>query len=102
MLAKGKKRAYIADFGKKAQTFAKLMEVNEKFYRFQLNPITGRSHQLRFEMYRHHYPILGDELYGSSEKFSKGIALRAFELNLKNCPSREKYQLPDMFKISGI
>lgn len=102
LLAKGKKRAYIADFGKQAKTLAKLVSIENNFYRFHLNPVTGRSHQLRFEMYRHHYPILGDALYSSPEKYAKGIALRAFMLDLKNCPLREKYGLPDSFKISGI
>lgn len=99
-LAKGKKRAYVADFGKDAITKAKLIEVIDGKFHFDLNPITGRSHQLRFEMYRHHYPILGDELYGSTEKFSPGIALRAYKLDLSNCPERQKFNLPEFFEIS--
>lgn len=100
LLAKGKKRAYIADFGKVAITKAKLVEVRGDQYFFDLNPITGRSHQLRFEMYRHHYPILGDALYGSPINSISGISLRAYRLDLSQCLERVKFNLPEFFEIS--
>lgn len=103
LLAKGKKRAYIADFGKKAITHATLISKNEAGeFVWELNPITGRSHQLRFEMYRHDQPIIGDALYNSTKTFEKGIALRAFKIDFSKCPQREKYNLPLEVKIFGF
>lgn len=95
-LLRGKKRAYESPQGKTSITRGVLVEKN----RWHLNPITGRSHQLRYELYRHGHPIIGDELYGSSVKFSNGgIALRAFEINFVKIPEREKFGLPEKIKI---
>lgn len=100
MLMKGKKRAYEAEFGKKSITEATLINIDAgNIHTWILNPITGRSHQLRFELFRHGHPILGDELYGSTVKLEKGIALRSNALDLSNCPDREKYNLPKNIKI---
>ncbi|MCX7674360.1 MAG: pseudouridine synthase [Bdellovibrionaceae bacterium] len=53
------------------------------FYEWKLSPVTGKRHQLRFELYKHQSPILGDELYGSPFSLPGGrIALRAFELSM--------------------
>lgn len=45
----------------------------------QLEPVTGRSHQLRVHMSSLGYPILGDELYGTtaSKQASKRLLLHA-------------------------
>jgi tRNA pseudouridine32 synthase/23S rRNA pseudouridine746 synthase len=101
-LLRGKKRAYESPQGKKSITTGILIEqLSRGNYRWHLNPITGRSHQLRFELFRHGHPIIGDELYGSSEKFSEsGIALRAFEINLEKISDRQKFELPEKIKIS--
>ena len=45
----------------------------------QLNPHTGRSHQLRVQCAQHHYPILGDKTYGN---FNWNRRLRARQLFL--------------------
>jgi tRNA pseudouridine32 synthase/23S rRNA pseudouridine746 synthase len=66
-----------------------------------LEPLTGRAHQLRFELSRHGYPIVGDVLYGAKDIFEKGIALRAIELDLSKVNDRfglpEKLQAPTRF-----
>ncbi|MFN8944036.1 MAG: hypothetical protein ACK5WZ_05360, partial [Pseudobdellovibrionaceae bacterium] len=77
-------------------------EVEQKVFAWLLSPRTGRSHQLRYEMYRHGCPILGDELYGYHSKtearlpearlpearFTEarftGIALCHFQIELKS------------------
>lgn len=95
-LLRGKKRAYESPQGKKSITRGVLLEKN----RWHLNPITGRSHQLRYELYRHGYPIIGDELYGSDQKFTApGIALRAFEINFEKISELNKFKLPEKIKI---
>ena len=36
----------------------------EAFSLIQLEPLTGRTHQLRVQCAQHHFPILGDKTYG--------------------------------------
>ncbi|SHI88246.1 tRNA pseudouridine65 synthase [Mesonia phycicola] len=68
---------------KKAETKFKLLQKivkNEKQYSLvQLYPTTGRTHQIRIHLSKNGYPIIGDEMYGSTEKF-RGIYLTAFSL----------------------
>ncbi len=99
-LLRGKKRAYESPHGKDSITIAKLIRIENDVFHWELNPITGRSHQLRFEMFRHHHPIIGDELYSSKEIFSgSGIALRAFKIDFTKALGREKFLLPDFLEI---
>jgi tRNA pseudouridine32 synthase/23S rRNA pseudouridine746 synthase len=107
-LLRGKKRAYEREFGKEAITeaeFLKNTEINgREFSLWNLFPLTGRSHQLRFEMAKHGFVILGDTLYGAKEELNnrQSIALRAIELNLSHCPERELFQLPKCLKTSEL
>ena len=103
LLMKGKKRAYEAPFGKKSITEATLIDIDKNnIHRWHLNPITGRSHQLRFELSRHEHPILGDTLYGSNITYKIGIALRAFKIDFRKCSNYKKFNLPDEIKILGL
>lgn len=96
-LLRGKKRAYESPHGKDSITHARLLSVDEKGYsHWELNPITGRSHQLRYELFRHNEVILGDSLYGSTENFfGNGIALRAFKIDFSNVFDRDLFLLPE-------
>ncbi|AVX03725.1 tRNA pseudouridine(32) synthase [Maritalea myrionectae] len=55
----------IVDFanGKSAQTRYQVLQRNERTSRFDLFPITGRSHQLRVHLLALGHPILGDDFY---------------------------------------
>lgn len=55
------------DTGKPAQTEWRVLERREHSTLLQLNPHTGRSHQLRVHMLSIGHPILGDELYANAE-----------------------------------
>ena len=84
-LLRGKKRAYESEAGKPSETRARLAGVapapGGDALAFELEPVTGRPHQLRYEMARHGFPILGDELYGARRPFLPGaIALRCVRL----------------------
>lgn len=82
-LLRGKKRAYEAPYGKPAETHAQLLHKNKTLENWHLNPVTGRAHQLRFELYKQNAPILGDTLYGSQVPWpTGGIALRAIKINM--------------------
>ncbi len=103
LLARGKKRAYEASFGKPSETAAIPKQVcgaTQDRILWHLNPLTGRSHQLRYEMAKHGYPILGDSLYGSTFDYEDGgIALRAVELDFNAASDRVSFGLPEMIRI---
>jgi len=107
-LLRGKKRAYERDFGKESVTeaqFEKNIELeDQKCAVWTLSPRTGRSHQLRYEMAKHGYPILGDSLYGSTAKWdhSGAIALRAVKLDFTRCKDRESLGLPVEIVVSDL
>lgn len=102
-LLRGKKRTYISAHGKDSITNACLMKIDNGIFHWELNPVTGRSHQLRFELFRHHHPILGDELYSSDMKFSApGIALRAFKIDFSKTLNFKDFSLPDILEINKL
>lgn len=108
-LLRGKKRAYERDFGKEAKTQATLLNQKSvwgtlEVSLWELSPLTGRSHQLRFELAKRGYSILGDELYGSSQEVpvSNAIALRATELAFLECEEFSSFGLPDSLHASSI
>lgn len=102
-LLRGKKRAYESPHGKDSKTMATIKKIENGIYHWELNPITGRSHQLRFELFRHGHPIIGDELYSSDKKFDQvGVALKAFIIDFKAVKNAENFLLPKIIKISSL
>lgn len=89
-LVKGKKRTFEADYGKPSRTQARCLKnqtfQNRNFSLWELSPLTGRSHQLRFEMQKRVAPIWGDALYGSKAPYprSNEMALKCVALNLES------------------
>ena len=53
--------------GKSSVTRFRVLERGEKMCRLALEPVTGRTHQLRVHCAWMGFPILGDPQYGSSE-----------------------------------
>jgi tRNA pseudouridine32 synthase/23S rRNA pseudouridine746 synthase len=100
MMLRGKKRTYESPQGKPSVTQAYFLGVQDAGYlRWDLQPITGRSHQLRFDMSRHGFPILGDELYGSRVKLDGNtIALRSYRIDFSKCPDAKRFGLPEKFE----
>jgi tRNA pseudouridine32 synthase / 23S rRNA pseudouridine746 synthase len=91
---RGKKRSFEAAHGKESITQATVVARTEDHLEWRLLPITGRSHQLRFEMARHQAPILGDALYGSKRPWkTPGIALRAIRIDFPEDFAR-RWSLP--------
>jgi tRNA pseudouridine32 synthase/23S rRNA pseudouridine746 synthase len=63
------------ELGRPAQTRWRALErfqsaAGEPLTRFELKPVTGRSHQLRVHLQALGHPILGDELYAPAEVFA--------------------------------
>jgi 23S rRNA pseudouridine1911/1915/1917 synthase len=48
--------------------------------RLEVEPETGRKHQIRVQLAKMGHPIVGDRKYGSATEFSPGIALHARRL----------------------
>jgi tRNA pseudouridine32 synthase / 23S rRNA pseudouridine746 synthase len=93
-ILRGKKRTYGAPYGKDAVTWATLVRETPEVWEWRLNPVTGRSHQLRFELSKRGCPIWGDSLYGSLHKWTDGIALRAISLEFP-VDFSEKWKVPE-------
>jgi tRNA pseudouridine32 synthase/23S rRNA pseudouridine746 synthase len=102
LLARGKRRAYVAAHGKLAVTRATLVEANAGHLAWRLEPLTGRPHQLRFHLAEHGCPILGDALYGARTRFGPGIALRAVRLDLSTCPGAAAFALPAVVEAASL
>ena len=100
---RGKKRTFAAEHGDWAETHAELVAIKDHNYVWRLSPITGKPHQLRFEMSHRGFPIIGDKLYGSEENPTKadwafgGICLRAIELNLESI--KDRLGLPEKLSL---
>jgi tRNA pseudouridine32 synthase/23S rRNA pseudouridine746 synthase len=103
-LERGKRRAYEADWGKESITYFEVLKITPVktpdqggFFEilWRLEPKTGRSHQLRYELAKHGHPILGDTLYGSrspkDQDWSQknAIALRSVDISFKNSNDEE-------------
>lgn len=103
LLVRGKKRSFEADYGKEAVTRAQILEEKGQFCLWRLSPLTGKSHQLRFEMTKQGFPIVGDSLYGSQIPYqSQAIALRAVSVDFSQLTERKKWGLPDALEIFGL
>jgi tRNA pseudouridine32 synthase/23S rRNA pseudouridine746 synthase len=76
--------------GRPAQTDWQVIATEPSGSRVRLNPLTGRSHQLRVHMAEQGHPILGDPIYASGEAraFAR-LMLHAQSLCLQHPASRE-------------
>lgn len=59
----------------------------------QIEPETGRKHQIRVQLAKVGAPIVGDIKYGSRAAFAPGIALHSFALELEHPVRREPLRL---------
>lgn len=69
---------YVNPDGKPSITNWQVLERNEKLCKLTLQPVTGRTHQLRVHCAYMGFPILGDPQYGSAESqaFSSELGLK--------------------------
>jgi len=65
---KDRKRFSVCAAGKKSLTYYKVIKSWKTYSLLLLRPRTGRTHQLRVHMRHIGLPILGDPIYGSSDK----------------------------------
>ncbi len=76
--------------GKHATTYYKVLKrfKNETF--LEIQPKTGRTHQIRVHMSHLGHPVLGDKLYGSESAGIKRQALHAAELGFVHPKTQEE------------
>ena len=76
---------YVDDSGKPSRTAYRVLERREKTTLLELQPLTGRTHQLRVHCAHMGFPILGDPQYGSPEslEFSGKLGLTHQQLCAK-------------------
>lgn len=98
-ILRGKKRAFESPHGKPSLTVAQFVGPGETGLRWILKPVTGRSHQLRFDLSRHGYPILGDVLYGAVSRSENEICLRSLSLQFNDQDFCRKWKLPETLQL---
>lgn len=59
----------------------KLLEKNDDFFKYEIQPITGKFHQIRVQFAEAGAPLNGDVKYGGSAKIERQIALHASSLS---------------------
>nr|WP_303828606.1 pseudouridine synthase [Asticcacaulis taihuensis] len=79
------------EIGKPSLTRWRVLEAGESTTRVELEPVTGRSHQLRVHMMAIGHPILGDVFYAPAdiEALSPRLLLHADRLSLPHPVSGE-------------
>lgn len=71
-----------------SQLSYKLIGKNEKGYLLEVKPSTGRFHQIRAQLAHIGLPIIGDEKYGSDQKYYPlSICLHAWKLSYPDLES---------------
>ena len=81
---------------KKAKTFFKVLQQDEQWSMLELEPLTGRTNQLRIQLAKIGHPILGERKYAFGRDFKvkfKRLALHAFYLSLIHPVTRERIDL---------
>lgn len=105
-IQRGKRRSFESAHGDWAETKAEVNDIVSTLVHWDLYPLTGKPHQLRLELSRRGFPILGDELYGSKIKILPEIwkfgpmALRAIEIDLQALQSR--LGLPEKISVKNL
>lgn len=92
------KQFKVSPKGKSAKTTYRVTKSNANYSLIELNPETGRTHQLRVHLKQIKHPIIGDAMYGSEPASRLMLHATKLELTLPN-KSRQQFcsELPDIF-----
>jgi len=87
------------EHGRPSQTRYQVLDANEQHCRLRLEPITGRSHQLRVHLLSLGCPIQGDTLYHPDGHQHPRLMLHACQLTFPDPETSEprQYQSPAPF-----
>ncbi|MBI3562802.1 MAG: RNA pseudouridine synthase [Gammaproteobacteria bacterium] len=103
-IARNKRRAFPSPHGNPSLTHAVFLEQDYAtgYLHWDLQPLTGRPHQLRVDLSRHGFPIIGDRLYGATRPWHEaGIALRAWRLDFQQIATAERFGLDASIELPG-
>lgn len=103
-IKRGKRRAFESPDGQPSVTLATYLGkvASTDYLAWDLEPITGRPHQLRLDLSRHGLPIVGDALYGSGVDLGADrIALRAYRLSLVQVDTDGRLGLPEQIVVDA-
>ncbi len=79
----------------KATTFLKVLKFNDKYSLLELNPKTGRKHQLRKQLSMRGFPIVGDKkynLYDNKKIKDKYMLLHSYKIKFIKNDKKFNYQ----------
>lgn len=79
--------------GKPSKTKYKVLASNDKYSLVELQPETGRTHQLRVHLAQIGHPILGDEIYGGEPADRTYLHAEQLEIVLPN-KKRKHFEAP--------
>ena len=87
----------------KAITFLKVLKTNDKYSFVELNPKTGRKHQLRRQLFMRGFPIIGDQKYhedDNKKNRNKFMLLHSYKIKFMKNEKKYNYiaQLDNEFK----
>ncbi len=90
--------------GKRAITYIKVLNQNDKFSYIECRLHTGRTHQIRVHLSHIGHPIVGDQTYGIFKKeYEPGQLLHAKEIGFIHPKTKKEvtftYSLPEKFKM---
>lgn len=112
LLSEGKRRSFPAAYGRESQSRARLIrnlqasecqeliEPIQEAWLWELEPVSGRRHQLRLHMCLSEHPIIGDVLYGGQAWKQEGIALCAKELVFESSPELDSIAMPQRLTLN--
>ena len=76
----------------KATTYVKVLKSNNKYSLLELNPKTGRKHQLRKQLFMRGFPIIGDQKYNIKQnKNSKDQYMLLHSSKIKFMKNNKKF-----------
>ncbi len=68
--------------GKFAQTGYRVIKETEKYSLLEIELFTGRKNQIRVHFSEKGHPVVGDKVYGQTDKTVKRLALHSFSLTI--------------------
>jgi 23S rRNA pseudouridine1911/1915/1917 synthase len=80
--------------GKHAKTSYQTLATNDAYSLVQLQPETGRTHQLRVHLRHMHHPIVGDTLYGGKPADRLYLHAQQLEITIPNNHERKVFTAP--------
>jgi tRNA pseudouridine32 synthase/23S rRNA pseudouridine746 synthase/23S rRNA pseudouridine1911/1915/1917 synthase len=88
--------------GKFSKTGYKVIKESKKFSLLEIDLFTGRKNQIRVHLSEKGYPILGDKIYGKTDKGIKRLALHCASLTILHPVTQKtmcfKTEIPLYFK----